>query len=356
MHDVTVARLTQSWRVVYLPVGRWGRLCAVTMTEADLLQELTPVAERLTHRHYDTCKPWYPHEFVPWSLGRDFDADESWDPDEVPLPDPVRSALFVNLLTEDNLPYYFQTIDRMFGRAGVWREWSHRWTAEEARHSIALRDFLTVTRALDPRAVEDGRMSQMCGGEVPQPTSAIDGFVYVSLQELATRIAHRNTAKALQTHLDDNPVADAGYQVISRVAADENFHFLFYRDLTSAALEIAPSLVLPAIERQVREFEMPGTGIPGFKRHAEAIAKAGLYNLSQHHSQILEPVVMKWWKIESLQDLTAEAEVAREALVRQVHRIGDVARRLADRARDATERAKTALAERLPAISGSNPN
>ena len=29
-------------------------------------------------------------------------------------------------VTEDNLPYYFQTIDRMFGRKGVWREWSHR--------------------------------------------------------------------------------------------------------------------------------------------------------------------------------------------------------------------------------------
>jgi hypothetical protein len=44
------------------------------------------------------------------------------------LPDPVRSALFVNLLTEDNLPYYFQTIDRMFGDDGVWREWSHRFS------------------------------------------------------------------------------------------------------------------------------------------------------------------------------------------------------------------------------------
>jgi acyl-[acyl-carrier-protein] desaturase len=310
------------------------------MNEAALLHELTPVAERLTARHYDSCKPWYPHEFVPWAMGQDFVEGRDWDPSEVPLPDAVRSALFVNLLTEDNLPYYFQAIDRMFGRTGVWREWSHRWTAEEARHSIALRDFMTVTRVLDPRMVEDGRMSQMSGGEVPNPDSSIDGFVYVALQELATRIAHRNTGKALQEHLGDHPVAVAGYDVISRVATDENFHFLFYRDLTSAALEIAPSLVLPAIERQVREFEMPGTGIPGFKRHAEAIARGGLYNLQQHHDQILEPVVLKWWKIESLQGLSSEAEVARDALVRQIHRIGKAARRLADRAREATEKAK----------------
>jgi acyl-[acyl-carrier-protein] desaturase len=312
------------------------------MDVAGLLHELTPVAENLTERHYQNCKPWYPHEFVPWSMGRDFVPGESWNEHDAPLPDAVRSALFVNLLTEDNLPYYFQTIDRMFGRDGVWREWSHRWTAEEARHSIALRDFMTVTRVLDPKMVEDGRMSQMSGGAVPQPDSPVDGFVYVALQELATRIAHRNTGKALQQHLGDNPVADAGYNVISRIATDENFHFLFYRDLTSAALEIAPSLVLPAIERQVREFEMPGTGIPGFKRHAEAIAREGLYNLSQHHDQILQPVVLKSWRIESLQGLSAEAEAARDALLRQIQRIGAVARRLAERAREAAERAASA--------------
>ncbi len=311
---------------------------AATTPELALIHELTPVAERLTARHYESCKPWYPHEYVPWSLGRDYDGSP-WDPADVPLPDPVRSALFVNLLTEDNLPYYFQTIDRMFGNDGVWREWSHRWTAEEARHSIAMRDYLTVTRALDPRVVEDGRMAQMSGGQVPQPDSPVDGFVYVALQELATRIAHRNTGRALVEHLGDHPVGRSGYDMLNRVASDENFHFLFYRDLTSAALEIAPSLVLPAIERQVREFEMPGTGIPDFKQHADAIAKAGLYNLSQHHDQILEPVVVKWWKVESLQGLSAEAEAAREALLRQIQRIGRAARRLAERAREATERA-----------------
>ena len=97
---------------------------------------------------------------------------------------------------------------------------------------------------------------------------------------------------------------------------------------------------------------MPGTGIPGFKRHAQAIANAGLYNLLQHHEQILEPVVMKWWKVESLQGLTAEAEQAREALIRQIQRIGTAARRLADRAREAAERARVTLADRKAEITG----
>jgi len=320
------------------------------MDDIGLLDALRDDVATLFDRHLSTTKEWFPHELVPWSRGRDFEAGEAWDPGAFPLPDAVRSALFVNLLTEDNLPYYFETIDRVFGHEGVWREWSHRWTAEEARHSIALRDFMTVTRMLDPHMLEDGRMMQMSGGQVPDPHSPVDGFVYVALQELATRIAHRNTGRALREQLPDHPAGEAGYELINRVAADENFHFLFYRDITSAALEIAPSLVVPAIERQVREFEMPGTGIPGFKRHAMAIANAGLYNLLQHHDQILEPVVIKWWKIESLQGLTAEAEQAREALIRQIQRIGTAARRLAERAREAAERARLTLTDRTRAV------
>lgn len=316
----------------------------MTMTaeraESDLMHELTPVAERLVQRHYDTCKPWYPHEFVPWGEGRDFPDRADFAEESVPIPDELRSALFVNLLTEDNLPYYFHTLDRLFGRDGIWREWSHRWVAEEARHSQALRDFALVSRALDPWLLEDARMAQMSGGQVPNPVSPVDGFVYVSMQELATRIAHRNTGRSLTEALgEDNPVARAGTQIINRVATDENYHFLFYRDLTTAALDIDPSVVLPAIERQVRDFAMPGTGIPDFKRHAEAIARAGIYNLGQHHAQILEPVVLKSWKIDSLEHLSAEAEIARDKLVRQIQRVGDVARRLAERAKEAKDRA-----------------
>src|SRR5688500_8748881 len=97
----------------------------------DLLTELEPVAAGLLDRHLAQAKEWFPHHLVPWSRGRDFDDDWEWTPAETPLPPAVRSALFVNLLTEDNLPYYFRTIEAMFGRDSAWGEWSRRWTAEE---------------------------------------------------------------------------------------------------------------------------------------------------------------------------------------------------------------------------------
>ncbi len=298
------------------------------MSPDALLAELEPTAGTLLDRHLASSKEWFPHDLVPWSQGRDFEADYEWSPDEVSLSDEVRSALFVNLLTEDNLPYYFRTIEAMFGRDTAWGVWARRWTAEEGRHSIVIRDYLTVTRAIDPIALERARMAQVECGEVPEPGTPQDGFAYVALQELATRIAHHNTGKLL----DDK----AGYEVMKKVASDENRHHLFYRDLVSAALEVDPSGMVMAIERQVRTFEMPGTGIIDFDAHAKAIAKAGIYDFLAHHDQILVPVVLRNWGVAELEGLSPEAEEARAALVKRIERIGKAGRRFASRRDDAT--------------------
>jgi acyl-[acyl-carrier-protein] desaturase len=226
----------------------------------------------------------------------------------------VASALFVNVLTEDNLPYYFASIDGLFGRDGAWGYWTRRWTAEEGRHSIVLRDYLIMSGRIDPVLLERARMAQVTGGVSPQPTSIADAFAYLALQELATRIAHHNTGKALPD--------TEGYTVMKRVAADENLHYLFYRDLVSAALEIDPSGMVEAIKRQVLTFEMPGTGILGFAQHAKAIASAGIYDLNVHHDAILRPVVLGHWDVEGRQGLTPEAEAARRRLVQFITRLG----------------------------------
>ena len=186
------------------------------MDDVTLLAELQPTAERLVERHLGMAKEWFPHEIVEWRTPTQTGQAE-------PLPDGVASALFVNLLTEDNLPYYFAAIDGLFGRDGVWGYWTRRWTAEEGRHSIVIRDYLMMAGYVDPRALERARMAQVTGGLIPQPASIADAFAYLALQELATRIAHHNTGKAL-------PDAE-GHTVMKRVAADENLHYLFYRDL-----------------------------------------------------------------------------------------------------------------------------
>jgi len=298
------------------------------MENSGLLRELEGVVERLFERHLASTREWFPHQHVPYGRGRDFDPAESWCVESADLggariDDGVRSALIVNLLTEDNLPYYFRTIERELGADGAWGAWSKRWTAEEGRHSMAIYGYLMVTRAVDPVALERCRMHQVSTGQVPEPTKPVDVLAYVTLQELATRIAHRNTGRLLGDR--------AGYDVMMRVAADENLHHLFYRDLANAAIQMAPSTMMHAIEREVVGFSMPGLGIPGFAGHAAAIAKAGVYDLAIHHDQILVPMLLRHWQIDQLEGLDAEAEQSRERVMARLAKSERVARRLTAR-------------------------
>ena len=306
------------------------------MDQTALLEELEPIAAGLLDKHLATAKEWFPHELVPWSRGRDFDPAEAWTEADAPMDPAVRSSLFVNLLTEDNLPYYFRTIETLFGRDSAWGTWVRRWTAEEGRHSIVLRDYLTVTRMLDPVALERARMAQVCKGEVPEVDLVADGIVYVTLQELATRIAHHNTGKLLTDK--------TGYEVMKRVAADENRHHLFYRDLGTAALELDPSAMVLAMERQVQDFEMPGTGIVDFEAHAMAIARAGIYDFTVHHDAVLVPVIIRHWDVENLTGLSDEAEAARTRMLKRMSRIARAGKRFDTRRAEAAAEALAASA------------
>src|SRR3954467_5985887 len=205
---------------------RWRRLRHRNLEggtlSVDLLVELEPVVTVNLERHLDAAKEWMPHEYVPWDAGRDFVA-EPWEPGQSKLSPVAQVAFEVNLLTEDNLPSYHYEIASAFGREGAWGTWVHRWTAEEGRHAMCIRDYLLVTRGVDPVALERDRMATMEVGYSADEKDLLRSIAYVSFQELATRIAHRNTGRA-----SGDPVAE---RLLARVAQDENLHMVFYRDL-----------------------------------------------------------------------------------------------------------------------------
>jgi acyl-[acyl-carrier-protein] desaturase len=265
---------------------------------------------------------------VPYGRGRDHVPGHAWTEDDADLggatltPE-VRSALLVNLLTEDNLPYYFRSVERYFGADGAWGTWVRRWTAEEGRHSMVIYGYLMATRAIDPVELERSRMVQVSGGQTPDPDGLHEAFIYLALQELATRISHRNTGQQI-----GDPV---GFEVMKRVCADENLHQLFYRDLAAAAFEVDPNTMMISLEKQVRKFSMPGIGIPDFSRHSALIARAGIYDLQIHHEQILAPVVLRQWDAANIGGLTDEGAAAQERLMKRMATSERVARRYADR-------------------------
>jgi acyl-[acyl-carrier-protein] desaturase len=196
---------------------------------------------------------------------------------------------------------------------GAWGTWVNRWTAEENRHGIALRDYLVVTRAIDPVELEKLRVEQMTRGFSPGQNqqgdmfadSLFDSVIYVTFQELATRVSHRNTGKAC-----NETVAD---QLLAKVSADENLHMIFYRDVSEAGLEIAPNQAMKSLHRVLRNFKMPGYTVPEFRRKAVIIAVGGVYDPRIHLDDVVRPVLKKW-RIFDREDFTGEAAAMRDDL------------------------------------------
>jgi acyl-[acyl-carrier-protein] desaturase len=271
------------------------------------LAQLEAVVEENLGRHLAAAQDWMPHEYVPWSEGQNFAAlgGEPWSAAQSMLSPAARTALEVNLLTEDNLPSYHAALSQTFGRDGAWAAWVNRWTAEEGRHAACIRDYLLVTRGIDPAQLEHSRMATLQAGYSSGGKLPLHACAYLSFQELATRVAHRNTGRSC-----GDPVAE---RLLARVAMDENLHMIFYRNLVTAALEIAPSRTMRAITDEVTGFTMPGSVIPGFARKAAQIARAGVYDLRIHHDDVIMPL-LRYWRVFEIGGLTPDGEQARQEL------------------------------------------
>ena len=278
---------------------------SATAESLELIQTVEPDIRSLMDTHRERREHWYAHEVVPWEQGRNY-RDEPWDESQATISRPVRTALVLNLLTEDNLPYYHARISGTFPDDSAMAEWSQLWTAEEGQHSIAIRDYLLTSRNCDPRSLEDDRLATVTRGWSIAFTDPVDIFNYTSAQELATRVSHRNAGVQA-----DDPIA---YELMNRVAIDENHHFMFYRGVTTAMLREAPSLVLKSLRRVLGNFSMPGTEIPNFQRRAVEIARTGIYNLRVHAEQVVQPL-LRYWKIGDIGGLDAEASEAQDELM-----------------------------------------
>jgi acyl-[acyl-carrier-protein] desaturase len=297
--------------------------------QARLIRDLEPVVAVELARHLSVQKNWYPHEYVPWSEGRTYAGPlngDAWEAKDSKLSGIAQDALVLNLMTEDNLPSYHSEIAIAMGRDGAWGNWLERWTAEEARHAIVIRDYLMATRGVDPYELEDLRMAHMqLGYQTPYNGDMLHTIAYVAFQEMATRISHRNTGK-----ISHDPIAET---LLQRVSLDENLHMIFYRNLVGKAIELEPNAAMRAIVDVVSNFAMPGVGMPGFGRKAVQIALAGIYDLKQHVNEVIAPV-LRAWNIFEREDLAGDGAQARDELAIYLAKAEDDADRFIDK-RDA---------------------
>ncbi|MFG1770994.1 acyl-ACP desaturase [Nocardia salmonicida] len=277
-----------------------------TLTDRELLDSLADEVEINLRRHIEVADGWQPHEQVPWSDGRNFAflGGTDWSPEQSELSETARLALTVSVLVADNLPSYHRELGKHL-RIGPWWRWVGRWTAEENRHEIMIRNYLMLTRAVDPVALERARMQHMTDGFNRPAMHLIDVLATCAFEEAAAAIRHRNTAA-----LGENPIVTA---MAEKLAADDELQAEFFAALVAAALDLVPDQGVRAIADRVADFRVPHVDLPGGGSSDEALAEAGIYDRANEDELVFKPLLQRW-NIFSRTDFSEAGEKARAEL------------------------------------------
>ncbi|WP_431964650.1 acyl-ACP desaturase [Nocardia sp. bgisy134] len=276
------------------------------LTDRELLEALADEVELNLRRHIAVADGWQPHDYVPWDDGRNFAflGGEDWTPEQSELSELAKVALTVSVLIADNLPSYHREIGKHL-RTGSWWRWVGRWTAEENRHEILIRNYLMVTRSVDPVDLERQRMAHMTAGFRRPALHLLDILASCAFEEAASGIRHRNIAA-----LNENPMVTA---IAARIAADDELQSEFFADLVAAAFAIAPDQTMRAIADRVAGFEVPAVALPDGRGSDEVLAEAGIYDRAKEGELVFAPLLRRW-NVFDRTDLGLEGEQARAEL------------------------------------------
>lgn len=292
-----------------------------TREKMEVLTELTPVVDALMADHLAKRKLWYPSDFLPADEQMDDDAEKNalaLKERARGIGDAVRVAVALNLLTEEGLPHFHRLLATHLGDDNVWSKWNFLWTAEEDRHGGILRDYARDARLFQFKQIEMMQFAYQAAGFTPEwDKDPYRVFVYTSLQERATQIAHANTGKNAGAH---EPTLQG---ILASVAADEARHYSFYRSVFKAILGIDPNRALQSALAIMPSIEMPGLTVPHFKEMADIIRRIGIYG-PWDYKKIVDELV-EFWRIEVLTGLNEAGRRAQEKIMKVSERLKKVA-------------------------------
>lgn len=294
--------------------------------------EVLASMERIVREEMEAHKArrnlWFPSDHLP----ADSETDPGWDLELAQirenargLPDAVRVALALNLLTEEGLPHFHRLIAIHFGDESAWSDWNNMWTAEEDRHGCALRDYSRDARIFHMGELERLQYRYIEAGFDPDwERDPYRLLAYTSLQEKATQLSHANAGRIAASY---EPVLQ---RVLAHLAGDEMRHYTFYRAMFDAILERDASRALVSLQKVTLGFSMPGHSIAGFNDMSEVVRRTDVFG-PRHYQKIIEEL-LAFWKVGELTGLSPEGAQAQERLMKVPSRL----ERMADYVEDKT--------------------
>ncbi len=252
-----------------------------------LIVELEPVVQQELRRHIDSEDIWYAHEYVPFEQGENFAflGGRDWDASSVTLPKTVTDALEILLITKDNLAGYHREFVFSFILEEKFGRWIGRWTAEEHLHAIALRNYLVVTREIDPAANEDVRVEHVMKGYRADTYSQIERLVFMAFFEREHAVFCRN----LEAQITE-PVLKG---LVGRIARDEERHEEFFANLVSHLLSYSREETIAAIAARAADLGVVGGDIDAYADKVAHMADTGIFGPEQLR-QVIADRIAAW--------------------------------------------------------------
>jgi acyl-[acyl-carrier-protein] desaturase len=253
-----------------------------------LILELEPVVADNIVRHRESEQPWFAHDYVPFDKGENFAflGGRDWDPQQASLPRPVTDAMEILLINKDNLAGYHRELVEHFILEEQWGRWLGRWTAEEHLHAIALREYLVVTREIDPTANEEVRVEHVSKmGYRADEYSQLETLVFMALFERACAVLCRNVADRV-----DDPALKA---LMERIADDEARHEEFFSNLVAHCLGYTHDETVAAIAARAAGIGVVGSDIEAYQDKVATLAEHGIFGPDQLR-QVIADRISAW--------------------------------------------------------------
>lgn len=292
-----------------------------TAQQIDVLRSLEPAVVREMAAHLERRRLWFPNDL----MAADIDLDDAHDAELKALrdrarglPDAVRVAVALNLLTEEGLPHFHRLISQYFGDESPWIDWNNVWTAEEDRHGCALRDYARDARLFVMAPLERLQYEYIAAGFYPDwGRNPYQLLAYTSLQEKATQYAHANTGRLA------GPIEPTLQRVLAHLAGDESRHYLFYRAVFGEILATDPDGALDALFRVTIGFAMPGHAIAGFDDMSDVVARQNIFSTAQFRDIVVE--LLAYWDIGGMTGLSGNGARLQERMMKMPSRLGRIA-------------------------------
>ncbi|SFI98350.1 acyl-ACP desaturase [Myroides guanonis] len=282
-------------------------------------------------------KIWQPSDLLPDSESETFMEDvKELREYAKELPYDFWVVLVGDTVTEEALPTYESWLMDVEGvdqkeEGNGWGKWIRHWTGEENRHGDLLNKYLYLSGRVNMREVEITTHHLLNDGFDPgTDRDPYKNFVFTSFQELATYISHNRVAQLAKKY-GDHKLS----KICRLIAGDEMRHHHAYTEFVDRIFKVDPSEMLLAFHYMMkRKIVMPANLIresggkmgDAFELFSDSAQRIGVYT-AHDYIDIMKKLIDKW-QIEKLNNLTDEAEKARDYLIKLPDRMTRIADRM----------------------------